>query len=77
MAADFILHLDKCKPRLLKQALSRFSAPSIRVGKAVRNYSVCMEIRWQLTSVFKVEFHKICESLYKNTRWKILFTKFE
>ena len=45
-----------------QKALSRFSTPSRRVvGKAVRNYSVCMEIPWQIT-FSKIEFYTICES---------------
>ena len=40
--------------------LSRFSTPSRRVGKEIRNYSVCMGIRWQITFP-KIEFYKIFE----------------
>ena len=37
-----------------KLALSRFSAPSWWVGKAVRNYSVCMGIRRQITFLYSL-----------------------
>jgi hypothetical protein len=44
-----------------KLIIWRFSTPSWRVGKAVRNFSVCMGIRWQ-TTFCKIEFYTICES---------------
>jgi len=45
----------------MEYTLSRFSTLSRREGKVVKNYSVCMGIRWQLT-VSKIEFHPIYES---------------
>ena len=40
--------------------IERFSAPSWRVGKAVRNYTVCMGIRWQ-KAFSKIKFYAIDE----------------
>ena len=50
--------------------------PSWRIGKAVRNYSVCTGIWWQIT-FFKIEFYTIYESQHLNTEQNIVFTKSE
>ena len=41
------------------------------VGKAVRNYGVCMGIRWQI-SFCKIKFYTISEPQYQNTRLRNL-----
>ena len=46
--------------------------PSNRVGKVIRNYSVCMGIRWRITFFPKLNFTK-----FLNRNVKIVFTKFE
>ena len=48
------------------------STPFRRVGKVIRNYSVCMGIRWQITFFPKLNFTK-----FLNRNVKIVFTKFE
>ena len=51
----------------IQYILSRFSTSSWRVGKAVRNYSVCMGIQWQI--IFsKIEFYITYESKLHSTR---------
>ena len=39
-----------------------FCAILMGVGRATRNFSVCVGVRWQIT-FFKIEFYKICGSL--------------
>ena len=46
----------------------RFSTPSRRVGKVIRNYIVCMEINF---------FPKLNFTTFLNRNVKIMFTKFE
>ena len=43
----------------VRRPLARFSAPSWRVGKAVKNYSVWMGIQWQIT--FSWHYRNNCQ----------------
>ena len=60
--------------KLKEYPLSRFSAPYLRGGEAVRTGSVFMFIWWQIT-FSRIEFCTISESQNKNTSWTTVFTK--